>query len=589
MMYAQDGKGYDLSSFFGKTGNWKPTRLDISNTLDSLNGLPIKKVNSKEELLRFLQVSRRLRSNSSKMIIYGILRSGADINDSEAKEIYQIGTSLESQIEAVLGTFENSIMGLPEVSIQEWSKDKSFTLHRRRLNRILATKKYALGAEATKILNSVKGIPRNSVDVFWALHGANLDWPKVIADGDTIIVNQQSYINVGNLKDIDKRDKSIKDLFQLLEKYEDVFGLLYYKKIQGDYILAKNQGFTSGMQAEWYKRDHIPKEGYENMLKALYKNKDVLKKYVALKSKILDRKMEYSDLFTIINLENQDYSLDNSLQMVGKIAKNYDKTFYEKIKHCMGLPWADIAYSETKENTYSVYPPVTGNPYFLFNYQPTHKHARALMGAYTLMAIWTDLPENALPENGDDPAVYSNGIIFLGDIMYDEYVSQNLAKNVQEKKLALINTLDFYWYYAIRWIIFSELDYFIEQKVIDNEFITGAEISQKYLSLLKEYFGENINIPDHFGQEWMLTHILFMSYEHQYWPASMAFAAYLLEMDKPRTEIASEIFLEVPKSTSYDRSYDILKAVDIDMTAYDVYNSLFKRMNKYIEELQNLE
>lgn len=586
---AQLQESWDLSTFFGQDGDWKPTTTIITMKLDSLNSLSLKEITSKNELLNFLKVSRQLRSGTSKLLIYGILRSGANVNDPEAKEIYEIATSLESQIESVLGVYENSVISLPDSTLTSWSEGEEFTVFRRRLNRISKAKKYALNGEATKVLNSVKLLPRNSVDIFWALHGADLNWPEMVLNKDTIIVNQQSYVNIGNTKDISKRNNSIKELLLLLEKYEAVFGQLYYNRVQGDYILAKNQGFSCGMEAEWYKRDHIPKEGYENMIKSLRKNKGVLNRYIALKADILGREMTYPDLFTTVNLPEQDYHLNNSLGLVKKIAENYHETLYSRIEKVLNQPWSNIAYSDTKENTYSIYPPVAGNPNFLFNYQPTHKHARALMGAYTLMAIWTDLPENALPENGDDPAVYANGIIYLGDIMYDEYVINNLSESIRERKLALINALDFYWYYAIRWMIFTELDMFVEEQLINNRYVTGNDISEKYLTLLREYFGAHINVEDHFGKEWMLTHIVFMSYEHQYWPASMAFASHLLEMSKSNPEIVSGILFEAPANTNYDRSYDILKAVGLDLTDLKVYESMFRRMNLYIDELEMIK
>ncbi len=583
----QTYEAYDLSSFFGPDNKWENSQQSILMKLDSLDLVEHPRIISKEDAYNYFVLSRRLRSQVSKLIIYSILRSGANIDDKVANEIYQVGTSLDSRIEAALSRYELSIMSLSEESLKGWFREERFTPYRRRLDRILKAKKYTLGEEANSLLKGIRGLPKSSVDVFWNLHAA-IDWPKIGYNGDTLVFNQQNYITLSNLDEKALRDKGMESLFNELKKYEDVFGILYYKRIQGDYVLAKAEGFSSGMEAEWYKRDHIPKGGYMNMLQVFKSNKAVIKEYVKAKSEFLNERMNYSDLFRIINLKNQDYSLENSITLVKAIAKDYDNSFYEKVINCLKQPWSNIAYAETKENTYSIYPPITGNPYFIFNYYPTHKHARALMGAFTLMAIWSDLPEEALPENGDDPAVYANGIIYLGDLMYDEYLAKITKQDKQEKKRALINALDFYWYYAIRWMIFTELDFLVEQKVISGEFVNGSDISKMYLSLLREYFGEEIDIPDHFGMEWMLTHIIFMSYEHQYWPASMAFATHLLGSENKRKEIVSDVFFKAPTILDYDRSYEILKEVGIDMASPEVYESFFERVQKTLKELKSL-
>jgi len=588
-LFAQNYDSFNLETFFGSDHDWKEAQYRIQKKLDSLEDSPITQIKTDHDLHEILKLGRTLRSTASRLVIYSILRSGANLNDTIASEIYQVGTALDSRVEALLSPLERAIMHLPKDSLNSWTSKPEFLPYLRRLNRIQKAKGYTLDGDAATLMKRIKGFPRTSVDVFWSLHGEAIDWPKRYVNGDTLVFNQQAYVNLSNLKDLSIRDEGIEHMFGELKKFENVFGLLYYKRIQGDYLLAKSEGFSSGMEAEWYKRDHIPKEGLENMIAAIRGNKEIIQDYVAAKADLLDRKINYSDLFKIIDIKGQDYTFSSSLDMVRKVAKAYDATFHEKILSVMEQPWSNIAHSDTKENTYSIYPPVTGNPYFIFNYYPTHKHARALMGGFTLMSIWSGLPKESIPENGDDPAVYANGIIFLGDLMYDEFLTRSLGADKVAQKQALINALDFYWYYALRWMIFSELDHLLEQKIISGEFLNGAQISKIYHGLLSQYFGDKIEIPEYFGMEWLLTHILFMSYEHQYWPASMAFATYLLESEMDRSKIVSDVFFKAPTNLEHDRSYEMLKEYNIDMTSPEVYNSIFYRMKRILDKIKSLE
>jgi len=49
------------------------------------------------------------------------------------------------------------------------------------------------------------------------------------------------------------------------------------------------------------------------------------------------------------------------------------------------------------------------------------------------------------------------------------------------------------------------------------------------------------------------------------------------------------VFFKAPTNLEHDRSYEMLKEYNIDMTSPEVYNSIFYRMKRILDKIKSLE
>jgi len=204
-----------------------------------------------------------------------------------------------------------------------------------------------------------------------------------------------------------------------------------------------------------------------------------------------------------------------------------------------------------------------------------------------LMMSDADIPRDQVPENWDDAGIYANGVIYVGEMLRDDYRAAHTA-NRQEKIAFLVNALDFDLAQYFQYVVWAELDEKVQQLIIEGKTPTGAQISQIYLDLSLQYYGHDQPqaVEDVFSTEWTTIIYPFNSYEYQFWPPGLAMAAQVVEGMRAGNDIGLKVVDELLGRSDFDRTYPMLKEVGIDMTKPEPYQALIRRTNRQLDELE---
>ncbi len=159
-------------------------------------------------------------------------------------------------------------------------------------------------------------------------------------------------------------------------------------------------------------------------------------------------------------------------------------------------------------------------------------------------------------------------------MLHDDYVRAH-TQDVGERITYLIYSLDLLWSRFFRWTLVSDLDAQIEQRIIQGKTPSGKEISEMYLRLLHQYYGDEADV-DSFAEEWMLFPVPFLSYEHQLWVPAIAAACSVMEkLERGDTDARS--VTEIYGRGDMDRSYQMLRQLNIKLDTRDPYQSVIRR------------
>jgi oligoendopeptidase F len=86
----------------------------------------------------------------------------------------------------------------------------------------------------------------------------------------------------------------------------------------------------------------------------------------------------------------------------------------------------------------------------------------------------------------------------------------------------------------------------------------------------------------------MTNHLPFGNYQYQFWPPAMAMAASVVGATQPGDSKALKVVDELLGRSDYDRTYQMLNEVGIDLTRPEPYQALFDRMDRQLNELERL-
>jgi oligoendopeptidase F len=574
-----------LQSIYPDQNAWQQERDDVIGKLKTIGHLKDSMTKSAKNFADAMQEISNLRAQAGRLAVYGFLVSDADMNSKLAKKQYEAGNMLETQVEAAISFMNGAIVAVGKQRIEQWMiEEPGLSRFRARFNRIFAEAKYSLSPESDAILQSAERWPVLSGDVFEALHESDLEWPGKI--------DRAGYLKLRTSADSETRITLMSGFLNWLQRLQEVFGILYTRRIEADLQLAKRRGFSDGIEALWFLRDGMPAGSFQVMITETRRHMDLFRRYAKLRAQAIGSKHpSYPDLYAPMNQQERSFSIDQARSIALDASSGFGKEYVTALRDLMNQRWMNLAPLPQKRNTYAIWPPVGGiPPFFIMSYQGTYDHARRFLGGVTLMMSFNEWRKANAPDTRDDPGIYSNGVIYAGDLLFDDYMIKN-AKNRDEQISALINSLDLLRHHYFQWAMNSEFDARVQAMIVRGEFPSGKTLSEMYLKILQEYYGpsdEGVEIDSRFGNEWMINSVPFSSYEHQFWPAAMATGINIVEGLHANDPRAAKAVWEVLGRSDTDRTYGLLKQAGIDLTSPAGYEPVFGRMRRLLAQLDAL-
>ena len=148
----------------------------------------------------------------------------------------------------------------------------------------------------------------------------------------------------------------------------------------------------------------------------------------------------------------------------------------------------------------------------------------------------------------------------INEILLEEYMIAN-AESDAEKLFYLGYSLESMRGSFFRQTMFAEFENSIHQVVEKGGSLTGSQLTEMYLELLKRYHGHDqkvVNIEPHYGHEWSyIPHFYYNFYVYQY-ATSIAGAAWFAERLLSGEENAQQDFINVLKAGGSDYPHNIL-------------------------------
>jgi oligoendopeptidase F len=289
---------------------------------------------------------------------------------------------------------------------------------------------------------------------------------------------------------------------------------------------------------------------------------------------------DYADMYAEMPGLDRTFAASEAMEAAVASSAGFGAEYQAGLRARMREPWMHFAPGPAKSDIYGIFPPVGGAaPYFVMTYQPSYRRARALAGGLALMKAFADIPRDAAPDTRDDPGIYSNAVIYVGDLLFDDYHAGR-ASGGRERAAYLLADLDLLWAHYFRWAIVSDFEARVQELVARGEAPSGAGVSRLYLGLLREYYGPGVAVDDAFAGEWMTFPVSFLSYEGQFWPPAMAAACAIVER-----KLAFDRALG---RGEVDLSYQIFMGLGVDMASPDPYEAVIRRMNARMDELERL-
>lgn len=586
----EDKYKWDLTKIYKDEKEWQKDFDDVKEKILKVLKYKESFLSNGKKLYEYLKYDEEVSRKLEKIYYYAHLNYDADTLDEKYKVMTNKVSDLFTKYNELSSFVVPEILKLDEEKLNTFYKDEEkLEDYRFSIENIYRFKNHTLDEEKEKMLSNLSKCLSNPEETYEALTDSDFEYDYITDEkGNKVKFNESNYSLFIKSKDRSVRKKAFEMLHNKYKKYIRTITSTYKGEVENNVVLAKIRNYDSAISASLYS-DNVPVDIYDNLIKVVNDNMNVLYDYYDLKKKILslDRLHMYDTYVEIINKIDKKYSFDEAKEIVidalsvlgDKYVKNLKKAFDEK--------WIDIYHSKGKRSGAYSSGNFDVNPYVLLNFEGTLNDVSTL--AHELghsMHTYLSCKNN--------PYQYSSYEIFVAEVastVNELLLANYMLKNSKNKdeKLAIINhILDLYKATLYRQTMFAEFERETHKLREKGEVLTSDLLSNMYYDLVKKYFGPNVLCDDLIRYEWArIPHFYYNFYVYKY-ATGISAASYIVDGILNNKEGALENYINFLKTGGSMYPLDELKIAGVNLNSKSVVLSAIKTFEKYLKEFKDI-
>lgn len=586
----EDKYKWDLTKIYKDEKEWQKDFDDVKEKILKVLEYKDSFLSNGKKLYEYLKYDEEVSRKLEKIYYYAHLNYDADTLDEKYKVMTNKVSDLFTKYNELSSFVVPEILKLDEEKLNTFYKDEEkLEDYRFSIENIYRFKNHTLDEEKEKMLSNLSKCLSNPEETYEALTDSDFEYDYITDEkGNKVKFNESNYSLFIKSKDRSVRKKAFEMLHNKYKKYIRTITSTYKGEVENNVVLAKIRNYDSAISASLYS-DNVPVDIYNNLIKVVNDNMNVLYDYYDLKKEMLslDCLHMYDTYVEIINKIDKKYSFDEAKEIVidalsvlgDKYVKNLKKAFDEK--------WIDIYHSKGKRSGAYSSGNFDVNPYVLLNFEGTLNDVSTL--AHELghsMHTYLSCKNN--------PYQYSSYEIFVAEVastVNELLLANYMLKNSKNKdeKLAIINhILDLYKATLYRQTMFAEFEKETHKLREKGEVLTSDLLSNTYYNLVKKYFGPNVLCDDLIRYEWArIPHFYYNFYVYKY-ATGISAASYIVDGILNNKEGALENYINFLKTGGSMYPLDELKIAGVNLNSKSVILSAIKTFEKYLKEFKDI-
>lgn len=573
----------DVDSF---NKDLKKVELEIEKLIELSEVFTESSEKFKEFFIQDEVVSRLL----DKLAIYAHCKNDEDKTNSKYQEIKGKITNLYAEYsEKTSSVIPNILKMNREVVYQYINEQEDLKPYKYFLDMILSKKEHVLGEDIEKVLSAYQPVLSASGSTSTYLTDADLEFGTIEDEkGEKIEFNEANYSTLIVSEDRTLRKNAFEKLYNTYGKVKNTLTSTYSTTVNNDSITSRLRNYNSSIEM-YLKPKNIPIELYNNLIKVVRNNLDVLYEYYDLKKEILnlDEFHLYDTYVKVIKDSNKKYTFDEAKDIVIDALSIYGEDYTKVLKSAFTDGWIDKYPNKGKRSgAYS-----TGSydtlPYVLLNYTNEYNDVSTLAhelghSMHSYFAV-----KNNPYITADYPIFLAEIASTTNELLLSHYMYEK-SNNRLEKLNILNEKLDLFKATIFRQTMFAEFEKNAHEYVDNKNVLTSDYLCDMYYKLNKDYFGDNVVIDEEIKYEWLrIPHFYTPFYVYQY-ATSLSISCYVSQNIINDTPGFKDRYIEFLSSGGRDYPLEVLKIIDIDLTDTKVFESAIDEFRKTLEEFKRI-
>ncbi|TKC19219.1 oligoendopeptidase F [Robertmurraya kyonggiensis] len=580
---------WNLDDIYSEIHKWEEdlnTIEQLSNELKKFDGA----IQSGQELFQFLRKQEELSYKFNHVFPYAMLKVDEDTRKTESQTLLDRARNLSVKVSSNTSFFMPFLLGLDEETLKGYiAEEKGLEYFEKDLFESFRYKEHVLTKEQEEILSQLGEALSAPSTTFGMINNADIKFGEVTnKEGEKVELTRGMYSKLIEDEDREKRKEAYKAYYQPYLQMKNSIASTLSAAVKNNVTTSKIRRYPSALEKSLF-GDMVPKEVYENLIKATKENIAPLHRYTELRKEILELNelRQYDMSVPLVSGVKQDISFDEAYETMLKALAPLGEDYVETLNQFKSSRYFDVRETPGKRSgaynlgVYGVH------PYILLNHQDD------LDSLFTLVhecghGVHSKLSSQYQPQISARYSIFVAEVAStVNEVLLIHYLLDQ-EKDEKLKRYLLNHFIDKFRGTFFTQVMFAEFEMLTHEKAEQGQPLNVEVFNQIYESLFKEYNGDALVFDEEVKYGWSrIPHFYRPFYVYKYatgFASAIHIATKLLEGDAQTLES----YLEFLKSGSSDYPLELLKKTGVDLTSPEPIKNTLSKFAELVEEFAGL-
>ena len=574
---------YKTDAYFEK--DYERVSKEI-NDITRYKGILVK---SASNLLGYLKLSNELERKLYKLYYYANLKNDQDTTNTKYQAMLGKVKNLLTKFEELDAYAEPELMSIDYSLIEKYyEEEKELKEYEFVLSNLFRFKKHILSKEVEEVLSSLSNSLNNSSETYELLTDSDMKFGYILDENnEEVELTESNYSVFLHSKDRRVRKEAFNKILTTYGEYKNTISSTFAGNVDTLTTLAKLKKYDSSLEAALFS-DNVDKEVYNNLIKTVKDNLNVLYKYFKLKKDFLklDEFHLYDQYVDLVEENTKQYTFLEAKDLVIEALSVLGEDYIKNLNKAFDERWIDVYNNKGKRGGAYSSGFYDTKPYVLLNYEGTINDVSTLAHelGHSMHTYYSCL---------NNPYQYSSYKIFVAEVastVNELLLNFHLLNkgSKEDKKYILSNLMNLFKATIYRQTMFAEFERDMHNLKEQGGVLTNEVLCDNYYKLNLDYFGPDVVVDDEIKYEWeRIPHFYYNFYVYKY-AIGLSCACYIVDNILNKKEHALENYLKFLSSGGSDYPINELKIAGIDVTKKDVIESAIKMFDSFIEQFKEL-
>lgn len=590
---------WDLTQIYATPQVWETARAQLAQDIPGLESFKGELGQSGERFYQALSRLLTLRQQLDKIYGYASMLADQDTRDSRHQAMRQSAQQLLTEFDSRTAYFRPEVLALGETRINQLlQSEPRLQPYRPLLEDLLRNRPHTLSSELEKVAAEAGELMDAGQSVHSIFTDADMPYPEVrLSQGQKVRLDAAGYTRYRSDPNRANRLLVFRAFWGRYQDFKRTLATTLSNQVKGHIFDKKVHNYASCLEAALFP-NNVPPEVYHQLLRDVHANLPTLHRYLKLRKRLMKLpQLGYEDLYApILPGVKRSYTPQQAMDLTLAAARPLGEDYLKNLRQAYQNRWVDFLPSTGKRSgAYSSGDIYDLHPYQLLNFNGAYEDVSTLSheSGHSLHSYYS---------NKNQPYGLHAYPIFVAEVastLNENMLFHFMLDHTQERqaRLALLGDyLENMRGTLFRQTLLAEFELKVHEMAEAGQPLTGDNLNQLYLKLLRQYYGHDQNIckvDSLYSVEWAyIPHFYYNFYVFQYATslvASTCLSQNILEQEKTGRHEARDAYLKMLSSGCSEYPLVLLQKAGVDLLSPQPFATTMQEMNHIMDEIERLE